>query len=322
MQLHWNISAGQYARPRGDPEQEIVMPVQTQYAENKDVTIAYETFGDPAAGEPLLLITGLDFQMVWWPDAFCSELVARGYAVARYDNRDSGLSTKFGSAKRENPFLALLGRTKPSYTTLDMLDDSIAVMDSLGWKSAHVMGASMGAALAQALALYHPDRVRTLTCAMGVPADVSGLGAMSYIKFGIFTKLRKIKPGTTREQEIDNLVEMFRIFGSSSSYPFPEEWVRSVATVSHDRSPRDPTSTQRQLAAGRAQKIPPISGIKVPTLVFCGEDDPIIKPKGSKDIAARIPGATLVIYPGMAHSLPEHDWPDVINRMAALAGLA
>ena len=297
------------------------MPVQTRYAHNKDVTVAYETFGDPATGEPLLLITGLDFQMVWWPDAFCDQLVQRGFAVVRFDNRDSGLSTKFGSAKRENPFLALLGRTKPSYTTLDMLDDAIAVMDEVGWKSANVMGVSLGAALAQALALYHPDRVRTLVCGAGIPADVSGASAMRYIKFGVFLKLRKIKPGTTSEEDIDNLVEIFRAVGSPG-YPFPEDWVRSVATVSHDRSPRDPTSTQRQLAAGRAQKIPPISGISVPTLVFCGEDDPLIKPKGSKGIAARIPGATLVTYPGMGHALPEELWPDIVARDAALAGLS
>jgi pimeloyl-ACP methyl ester carboxylesterase len=254
----------------------VLMPAQTQYAHNQAVTVAYESFGDLATGEPLLLISGLDFQMVWWPDAF---------------------------------------------TTLDMLDDAIAVMDAVGWKSAHVMGVSMGAALAQALVLYHPDRVRTLTSAMGVPADVSGLGAMRYIKFGVFLKLRKIKQATTREGQIDNLVEMIRTFGSPG-YPFPGDWARSVATVSHDRSPRDPKSTQRQLAAGRAQKIPPISGIHVPALVFCGRQDPIIKPKASQDLAARIPGAKLVIYPGMGHSLPAELWPDMVGRITALAGLS
>jgi pimeloyl-ACP methyl ester carboxylesterase len=293
-------------------------PVETKFAHNGDVTIAYEAFGD--SGEPLLLITGLDFQMVWWPDDFCDLLVEHGFAVVRFDNRDSGLSTKFDSAKKDNPFLALLGRTKPSYSTLDMLDDAIAVMDAVGWKSAHILGASMGAALAQALALYHPDRVRTLTCAMGIPADVSGLGAMKYIKFGPFAKLRKIKEGDTREQKIDSLVEIFRTF-ASPGYPFPEDWVRSVAAVSHDRSPRDPKSTQRQLAAGRAQKIPPISGINVPTLVFCGEDDPLIKPKGSQDTARKVPGATLVTYPGMGHNLPMELAPDVASRIAKLAGI-
>jgi pimeloyl-ACP methyl ester carboxylesterase len=297
------------------------MPAQTQYTSNKDVRIAYETFGDLAAGEPLLLIMGLDFQMVWWPDGLCEQLADRGFAVVRFDNRDTGLSTKFDSPKRENPFLSLLGRTKPSYTTLDMLDDAIAVMDAVGWKSAHVLGASMGSGLAQAMALYHPERVRTLVCASGLPADVSGAKAMTYIKFAVFGKLRKIKPASTREGEIDNLVEIFRAFGASPTYPFPEEWVRSVAAISHDRSPRDPKSTQRQLAAGRAQKIPAISGIKVPTLVICGQDDPIIKPRGSKDTAAAIPGARLIIYPGMAHSLPPELWSDIVTEVAAQAGL-
>jgi len=105
------------------------------------------------------------------------------------------VSTKFDSAKKQNPFLALLGRTTPSYTTLDMLDDAIAVMDALGWKSAHVMGASPGAALAQAMALYHPERVRTLVCAIGVPADVSGIGALGYIKFGVFAKAPQDQAG-------------------------------------------------------------------------------------------------------------------------------
>jgi pimeloyl-ACP methyl ester carboxylesterase len=170
------------------------------------------------------------------------------------------------------------------------------------------------------MAVCHPERVRTLVCAAGVPADVSGFGVLRYIKFGFFAKARRIKPATSREQEIGNLVEIFRAI-ASPGYPFPEKWARAVAEVSHDRSPRDPRSTQRQLAAGRAQKIPPISGITVPTLVFCGRDDPIIKPRGSRDIAARIAGATLVIYPGMGHNLSEELWPDFMARISALAGL-
>ena len=59
----------------------------------------------------------------------------------------------------------------------------------------------------------------------------------------------------------------------------------------------------------------------MPALVFCGRDDPIIKPKASQDIAAKITGATLVIYPGMGHNLPEELWPDAVTRIAALAGL-
>jgi pimeloyl-ACP methyl ester carboxylesterase len=296
------------------------MPSEIKYARNGDVSIAYETFGDLGSGVPLLGIMGLDFQMVWWPDAFCAMLADRGFAVARFDNRDTGLSTQFSSGQRRSPWRALLGGTKPAYTTLDMLDDALAVMDALGWESANVMGGSMGAALAQALAVYHPSRVRSLISCMGVPADSGSLRLLSYIKFGAFREFRRLKADDTRESQIELLVSVYRSI-ASPGFPFPEKWAREAAEISHDRSPRDPTSTQRQLAAGRAQRIPPISRITAPTLVISGEDDPLIKPKGGRDTTARIPGAKFVSYPGMGHNLPEELWPQIIDEICAITGI-
>jgi pimeloyl-ACP methyl ester carboxylesterase len=297
------------------------MAPETRFAKNGDVSIAYETFGDPATGVPLLGIMGLDFQMVWWPDAFCAALVERGFAVARFDNRDTGLSTHFSSGRKESPWRALTGGSKPAYTTLDMLDDALAVLDALGWASAHVLGGSMGAALAQALAVYHPDRVRSVISCMGVPADAGYLKLLSYLKFGRFPQFMRLKADGSRESQIELLVSVFRGI-ASPGYPFPEQWAREAAATSHDRSPRDPTSTQRQLAAGRAQKIRPISEIAAPVLVISGEDDPLIKPKGGRDTAARIPGARFVSYPGMGHNLPEELWPQIIDEICAVTGVS
>src|SRR3982751_3068626 len=109
-----------------------------EYAKNGDTTIAFETFG--TAGEPLLLVLGIDYQMVWWDDAFCERLVAAGYHVARYDNRDTGLSTHYPQPGDSSPWRALLSRTEPAYTMTDMIDDGLAVMDALGWADAHVIG--------------------------------------------------------------------------------------------------------------------------------------------------------------------------------------
>jgi pimeloyl-ACP methyl ester carboxylesterase len=150
---------------------------------------------------------------------------------------------------------------------------------------------------------------------MGLPADASPIRSLSYIKFGIFRKLRKVKPAASRSGEIDNLVFIYRTI-ASPGFPFPEEWARQAAGISYDRSPRDPKSTQRQLAAGRAQKLPPLSGITAPTLVISGEADPLLKVKGGRDTARRIPGATFVSYPGMGHNLPAELWPDIIERIA------
>jgi pimeloyl-ACP methyl ester carboxylesterase len=294
------------------------MTAHIQYAHNGEVSIGYETFGDLATGEPLLLIMGLDFQMVYWPDRFIERLVERGFAVVRFDNRDTGLSTKFTSPGRQSPWKALRGKTKPAYSGLDMLDDTLAVMDAVGWQSAHVMGGSMGAGLAQGLAAIHPDRIRTLISLSGLPVDSSPLKTLTYLKFRIFLKIGRIKPGGTREEQIETLVRLSRVM-ASPAYPFAEDWATQAATISHDRSPRDPLSTQRQLAAGRAQKLPPLSQITAPTLVISGEDDPLLKLKGGRDTAHRIPGARFVSYPGMGHNLPEELWPQIVDEISTLA---
>jgi pimeloyl-ACP methyl ester carboxylesterase len=297
------------------------MAMDIRYARNGDVTIAYETFGDPRAGEPLLLMMGLDFQMVWWPDDFCRRLVAAGYCVVRFDNRDAGLSTHFPAAPRRSPWRALLGRAQPVYTGRDMLGDALAVMAAVGWSSAHVMGGSLGGGLAQAMAMLHPAHVRSLIACMAVPADAHPLRVLSYVKFGVFRTLARIKPGGTREGQIDNLVAIYRAI-ASPGYPFPEEWARRAAEISHDRAPRTPTSTQHQLAATRAQKFPGLSTITVPTLVISGENDPLIRVRGGRDIARRIPGATFVTYPGMGHDLPAALWPEIIEHIRAVTGRA
>ena len=244
-----------------------------RYARNGDISIAYETFGDPAAGEPLLLIVGLDFQMVWWPDGFCDLLVAAGFAVVRFDHRDTGLSTHVPPVAGDRSWKARLGRAGgAAYTGLDLLDDALTVMDAVGWRRAHVMGASLGAGLAQGLALLHPDRVGALVSCLGLPADAGTARMLSYLKLGALGRLEKLPSGGSAEQEIDNRLAVYRAI-ASPDYPFPQEWARRVARISHERSPRDAAALERHLTALRAQKVPPLSTITVPTLVVSGEAD-------------------------------------------------
>ena len=293
---------------------------KTQYTNNGDVTLAYEEFGDES-GAPLLMIMGLDFQMVWWPDGLCEQLAAAGFHVVRFDNRDTGLSTHFTSARKENALRAQLGMSKPAYTGLDMVNDAAAVMDAMGWSEANILGASMGAGLAQAFALTYPQRTLSLISMMGLPVTVSSFGSLKYIRMGTLSKMFKIKPASTREGEIEMLIDIYRLI-ASPGYPFPEEWAREVAGTSYDRAPRDPESTQRQLAATRAQKYPSLSTIAVPTLVIGGDADPIMKISGSRDTAKQIRGARLVTYPGVGHNLPEAVWPVVVAEVAQTAGIA
>ncbi len=156
---------------------------------------------------------------------------------------------------------------------------------------------------------------------MGLPVDTPTRKTLRCIKPGIFARLMRIRPGSSRDEQIEALVAVYRAI-ASPGFPFPEAWVRATATTAHDRSPRDPTSTQRQLAAGRADRMPSISGITAPTLVLHGEADPLVRVAGGRDTAPRIAQACLVTYPGMGHDLPEALWPDVVERVRANAARA
>jgi pimeloyl-ACP methyl ester carboxylesterase len=129
----------------------------TKFAHNGAVDIAYDQLAG-AEGEPLLLIMGLGVSRFWWPTGLAEALADQGFAVARYDQRDAGQSTRMPDRGATNPFVAVI-RKRGSYTSEDMTDDAVAVLDALGWERAHVFGASLGGVIAQRLALRHPDRV-------------------------------------------------------------------------------------------------------------------------------------------------------------------
>jgi pimeloyl-ACP methyl ester carboxylesterase len=112
------------------------------------VRIAFTDLGG-AGGEPLLLIMGLAVSRFWWPPGLVDELVRRGFHVAAYDRRDAGQSTRFPDTGAASPVAAVLRSRSPACTAEDMTDDAVAVLDALGWDSAHLFGHSMGGQLAQ-----------------------------------------------------------------------------------------------------------------------------------------------------------------------------
>ncbi|MGZ5400519.1 MAG: alpha/beta fold hydrolase, partial [Nocardioides sp.] len=131
------------------------------------VELCYQTFGDPD-GEPVLLVMGLGGPMTWWDPDFCRLLAERGHYVIRYDNRDTGRSTRIRERVRRQALVrAFAGRGgRPPYTLGDMADDGFGLLDHLGLAAAHVVGISMGGMIAQRMAIAHPERVRSLTSIM------------------------------------------------------------------------------------------------------------------------------------------------------------
>jgi pimeloyl-ACP methyl ester carboxylesterase len=285
--------------------------VSVATARNGNVQIAYEVIG---SGEPLLLIMGLGMQMIAWPDEFCAGLVARGFAVARFDNRDVGQSTHF--TRYGAPSLLQI-LTRPTlvapYRLEDMADDAVAVLDALGWERAHIVGASLGGMIAQTLAIRHSARVRTLTSIMSTPSKRVGRPALSVLAA---LGPRRV---TSREAAGQRAVDVFRIIGSPG-YPMDEALLREMGERSYDRA-QEPTGPQRQLAAIHAarDRRPGLAAVRVPTLVLHGAADRLVRPSGGRATAAAVPGARLVIYPGMGHDLPRPLWPSFIDEIGTLA---
>jgi pimeloyl-ACP methyl ester carboxylesterase len=205
------------------------------------VDIAYETFGDPG-DPPLLLVMGLAAQMVLWREEFCELLADRGFFVIRFDNRDVGRSSKTaGRPPRVWP--ALLGRrVRATYTLDDLADDAVGLLDELGIEAAHVVGASMGGMIAQAIAARHPDRVLTLTSIMSTTGD-RRVGRARRRMLPIL--LSRPRPG--RDRNVARAVRIFRAIGSPG-FPFDEEGVRELAGRSYDRC-FHPAGAAHQLAA-------------------------------------------------------------------------
>jgi pimeloyl-ACP methyl ester carboxylesterase len=146
----------------------------TPRARNGDVELAYERVG-PDGGEPLLLIMGLGMQMLFWHDGLCAEFARAGFSPVRFDNRDVGASTHFTShGSPSMPALFVAPQAVAPYRVSDMAADAVAVLDALGWASAHVLGVSLGGMIAQTVAIEHPHRVRSLTSVMSTPSPRIG----------------------------------------------------------------------------------------------------------------------------------------------------
>jgi pimeloyl-ACP methyl ester carboxylesterase len=277
------------------------------------IELAYEPFGD-RGDPPVLLIMGFGTQMLGWPDEFCARLAGRGLFVVRFDNRDVGLSTHLHAAPDPDIYAAFAGNTASvSYTLSDMAADAIGLLAALDLESAHLVGASMGGMIAQAAAIEHPARVRSLTSIMSTTGD-RRVGAATREALGALLA----PPARTRQEAMNRAVAAYRVIGSPG-YEMDEAALRDRAGRSFDRA-HDPKGVARQLVAVLASpdRTPGLRGLRMPALVIHGREDPLVTLSGGEATAAAIPGAELVVLDGMGHDLPRPLWDDITSRIAAL----
>jgi pimeloyl-ACP methyl ester carboxylesterase len=277
------------------------------------IRIEYETAGDPA-DPPLLLIMGLGAQLIAWDDDFVQLLVAGGFYVVRFDNRDQGLSTWFDEAGVPDVVEAAATGVipTPAYTLADMADDAAGLLSGLGIEQAHVCGASMGGMIAQSLVIGNPAKVLSLVSIMSTTGDPS-VGwphpeAMALL-------LQPAPPD--RQGVIESTVKGAAVIGSAG-YPRDDDRIRALTAASYDRA-FHPDGAARQLVAIAAgpDRTEALRAVTCPTLVIHGEVDPLIDSSGGRATAAAMPGAQLWLIPGMGHDLPPQLFAPIAERIAA-----
>ena len=286
-------------------------------ARNGAVELEYETFGD-VGGRPLLLVMGLGAQMIAWREAFCAQLAAAGHFVIRYDNRDTGLSTRFD----DHPVPSMLElaeqlmkgeQPKVPYTLNEMADVAVAVLDAVGIQRAHICGASMGGMIVQAMAIRHPERIHSMVSIM----SSTGNPDLPRSKPEAMAALTA-PPARTREEAVERSVATSKVIGSQT-YPGDPAEIRAFAARAFDRG-FNPAGVARHMAAVTAHgnRRPALEAVRIPTLVLHGKEDPLVPVTGGIDTYEAIPGADLLVLAGMAHDLPKPLWPRITQAISEL----
>jgi pimeloyl-ACP methyl ester carboxylesterase len=252
-----------------------------------DLSLYYETHG--AVGDaPIVLVRGLGTQLIEWPSSLIDGLTRDGFYVVTFDNRDAGLSSE-----------VVVEGPAPAYRLEDMADDVVGLMDVLGIDRAHVFGISLGGMVAQHVAFAHPDRMLSLVSVMSSSGDpglprpapeiMARLGATAHGEAAI----------------VAQNAEDRRVFGSPD-YPESEEVRRAAARAAHRRSYRpEGVARQMQAVVADGSRVARLRALTVPTLIVHGRDDPLIPLAAGQEMARQVPGARLVVVPGMGHNIPE-----------------
>ncbi|MGO9906992.1 MAG: alpha/beta fold hydrolase [Solirubrobacteraceae bacterium] len=248
------------------------------------VDVWFEQEGD---GDDVLFISGLADEGACWVDQVAS--LKDHYRLTTFDNRGVGRSST-----PDGPF-----------QIADFAADTIALMDALGLERPHVVGSSMGGAIAQELALAHPDRVRSLvlngTWCRGdrFLHEIfrnwmwSAQKADSIRDFLVTVNLWCFSPRIWNDGTMDGWID------AAEASPYAQSvdaFCRSSeALIEHDTADR-------------------IAAISAPTLVTVGELDLCLPARYAEAIAERIPGARVVVVPAVGHQ-PFQEVPDDYNRL-------
>ena len=281
-----------------------------------NIQIEYDTFGD-RNGLPLILIMGLNAQMIAWPREFCVKLADRGHYVVRFDNRDVGLSSKIEQGGKPNTTSVLTdglagGNVSAAYTLSDMACDTIGLLDALEIEKAHICGISMGGMIAQTVAIDHPGRVSSLISMESTTGDHNLPQPTQKVMEVLISA-----PPSTREGYIEHMVKVFGAFAAGSS-EFDEALQRELSAQAFDRG-YYPFGFPRQLAAimSSGSRKEALGSVSVPSLVIHGTIDPLVLPEHGQATADAIPGAKLHMIEHLGHGFAYPKlWGEIADKIS------
>jgi pimeloyl-ACP methyl ester carboxylesterase len=242
-------------------------------AEVNGQRLYHEVIGD---GEPLLCVHGLACDTLAWIPQI--QAFADAHRTVIFDNRDVGQSSPAAG----------------EYEIADMAGDALALADELELDTFHLLGVSMGGAIAQEVALAAPERIRTLTLAVTF-SDSSTYARRLAEVWG--ARVRQI----SREQHIDELM----LLNHSEAFYENDEMVQFVRTaILNNPHPQPPEAFARQLAAcSRHDTTGRLGSLTMPVHVIGGEYDILVPIWKSRAIAEAIPGSELTVLPRAPHGL-------------------
>jgi pimeloyl-ACP methyl ester carboxylesterase len=213
------------------------------------------------------------------------------------------------------------GQKSPvAYDLGDMAADAAGLLDALGVEKAHIVGASMGGMIAQLVAADYPQKTLSLTSIM----SSSGNRALPPPKPEALAVLNERGPDPQADLEayLAHSARSAQIIGSPG-YPFDAAGHRERALADVKRS-YYPAGFARQYAGVVASpdRRPKLAGIKAPSVVIHGADDPLVPVEAGRDTAENIPGAALKVIPGMGHDLPPELYDEIVDAIAQVAAKA
>ena len=243
----------------------------------------------PTDGAPMLLLSGSDATTLRWPSTLIEPLVAAGRRVIAYDHRDSGASTKI------DPDMA--------YRLDDLAGDALALLDALAIARVHLVGFSMGGAVAQVVALDEPSRVQRLTLVASTP----GLGdeRLPFAADWFVERMAErmfAPPPCSDDERISWIVDLYRML-AGTRYAFDEPAQREVAKAELARA-WCPESGHGIAVGAAGPRIDVLGRIVAPTLVVHGTVDPVFSIEHGRALAEGLADATLTVVEGLGHEVP------------------